>query len=91
MFLKWPKVKNASQLVQNCLLEKDLGSASAIVMLIDKYFAGPAATSDSSVLLEELAEIETPGARPKWNMQMKRWVVRFSPAADPNKPQETGN
>jgi len=91
VYLKWPNVEAAAQLVDNCLLEKDLGSGSVIVLSIDRYLAEPPVTSDPNAMLEALAKIETPEARPLWAEQMKRWADHFGQAKDSDRPKEAGD
>ncbi len=91
VYLKWPKVETAAQLVNNRLLEKDLGPDDVIVQSIDKYLAGPSANSDPNAVLEALVKIRTVGNRPKWVEQVQRWTERLSHARDVNKPKNGGN
>jgi HEAT repeat protein len=91
VYLRWPKVETAAQLVDNCLLEKDLEPNSVIVLSIDKYLSEPNAPSDPNVVLGSLAKIKTAKERPMWAEQMRRWTKRFglvppSAGRDVNKP-----
>ncbi|UCF42717.1 MAG: HEAT repeat domain-containing protein [Planctomycetota bacterium] len=82
VYLRWPNVEGASQLVDNCLLEKDLGPNNVIVLSIENYFAEPPATSDPSAILEVLVEIRTSESRPMWAEQLQRWRRRFGQTQD---------
>jgi HEAT repeat protein len=91
VYLRWHKVETAVQLVDNCLLEKDLEPNSAIVLSIEKYLKEPNATSDPNVVLGALAKIKTAKDRPMWAEQVRRWTERFGRVKDVNKPKEEGN
>ncbi len=83
-YLRWPKVETAAKLVDNCLLEKDLGPNNVIVLSIEKYLAELAATAETNVVLEALVKIETED-RPMWTEQVRRWTERFGQPEDVNK------
>lgn len=93
VYLKWPNVEAAAQLVHNCLLEKDLDPNNVIIISIDDYLAGPPAGADPNVMLEALAEIKvnTAEPRPKWAEQLKCWNDRFGRAKEPGKPEGADN
>jgi HEAT repeat protein len=88
VYLRWPKVETAAQLVNNCLLEKDLGSDNVIVLSIEKYLAEPSATSDPNVVLEALIKIKTAEDRPMWAEQVRRWTERFGQPREADKAKE---
>jgi hypothetical protein len=88
VYLRWPKVETAVQLVNNCLLEKDLGSDNVIVLSIEKYLAELPATTDPNVLLEALIEIKTVEDRPMWAKQVRRWTKRLGQPRDADKPKD---
>jgi HEAT repeat protein len=89
VYLKWPKVETAAQLVSNRLLEKDLGSDDVIVQSIDKYLTSPSPNSDPNVVLGMLVKIKMAN-RPMWAEQVQRWTGRFGHPEDANKPQSGG-
>jgi HEAT repeat protein len=90
VYLRWPKVETAAQLVHNCLLEKDLEPNSVIVLSIDKYLTETNATADPNVVLEALVKIKTAEDRPMWAEQVRRWTERFGQPRDANKPENGG-
>jgi HEAT repeat protein len=91
VYLRWPNVEAARQLVDNCLLEKDLGPNNVIVLSIENYFAEPPVASDSSAILKVLVEIRTPDDRPMWAEQVQRWRRRFGQTQDAAKPGASSN
>ncbi len=91
VYLRWPKVETAAQLVDNCLLGKDLGPDNAIVLTIDKYFAELPAAADPNVVLEALINIKAAKDRPMWAEQVQRWTERFGQPRDVNKPKNGGS
>ncbi len=76
-YLRWPNMEAATKLVDNCLLEKDLEPNSVIVLAIEDYLNEPPAGADPNVALQALTEISPSNKRPKWLMQVKRWLGRF--------------
>ncbi len=82
VYLRWPKVETAAQLVENCLLEKDLGPDNAIVLSIDKYLTEPNAVSEPNAVLAALVDIKTAKKRPMWAEQVRRWTKRLSQPVD---------
>lgn len=91
VYLRWPKVETAAQLVNNCLLEKDLGPDNVIVLSIEKYFAELPATADPNVVLEALKfKIKTVKNRPMWAEQVRRWTEHFGQPKDADKSKGGG-
>lgn len=91
VYLRWPKVETAAQLVNNCLLEKDLGPDDVIVLSIEKYFAEQPTTSDPNIVLEALINIKTVKDRPMWAEQMRRWTKRLGQPGEADKSKDGGN
>lgn len=91
VYLRWPKAETAAQLVENCLLEKDLEPNSVIVLSIDKYLTEPNVASEPNAVLAALVDIKTVKKRPMWAEQVQRWAKRLSQARDVNKPKNGGN
>ncbi len=84
VYLKWPNVKNAAELIYNSLLEKDLEPNNVIVGSIDSYLNTPPEGADPRALLVELAKIRVPEQRPKWMQRMELWTGKVSQTADAN-------
>jgi hypothetical protein len=84
VYLKWPNVKNAADLIYNSLLEKDLEPNSVIVQSIDSYLNTPPEGGDPKALLVELAKIRVPEQRPKWMQRMELWTGKVSQTVDAN-------
>jgi HEAT repeat protein len=76
-YLRWPNVEAATELVDNCLLEKDLEPNSVIVLAIDNYLSEPPAGSDPNEVLKALTKINPSRKRPQWFMQVKLWLSRL--------------
>ncbi|MDD5327630.1 MAG: HEAT repeat domain-containing protein [Phycisphaerae bacterium] len=91
VYLRWPKVDAVAQLVNNSLLEKDLGPDNAIVLSIDKYLAELPATTEPNIVLAALAKIKTTERRPMWAEQVQRWTKHSGSLKDANKPKDKGN
>jgi hypothetical protein len=72
-------VEAAVRLVGNCLLEKDLGTDSAIIRSIDAFWDNPTGGADPNVVLDSLKKIKLVEQRPMWEQQITRWTRRFGP------------
>jgi len=79
VYLRWPKVEAAVRLVGNCLLEKDLGTDSAIIRSIDAFWDNPTGGADPNVVLDSLKKIKLVEQRTMWEQQITRWTRRFGP------------
>jgi HEAT repeat protein len=91
-YLRWPNVERAAKLIDNCLLEKDLGPDSALVLSIEHYLDEPPVGAEPNAVLEEFfAKVNSPQNRPKWQGQLKRWARRLGGAGVVDKPEEAGN
>jgi HEAT repeat protein len=77
VYLRWPNVEAAIKLVDNCLLEKDLGPGDVLVLAIDNYLSEPPAGVDPNEALKALTKINPSRKRPKWLMQVKIWLSRL--------------
>lgn len=92
VYLRWPNLEDAKDLVENFLLQGDLEPNSVVILSIDKYLKEPTGGADPNAVLEALAGIKIPDsdARPMWAKQLKAWIERFSPlkAQDPNEPKK---
>ena len=88
VYLRWPNVKAATQLVYNCLLQKDLEPNNVIVVSIENYLSKNPADDDPKALLEALVKIKTPEPRPMWSEKVKSWMVRLGLPQDKNKAKQ---
>ena len=73
VYLRWPNVEAAAQLVDNSLLERDLGSDDVIIRTIDDYLSNSSVGADPNELLRAFSNIEADD-RPIWAEQLKRWT-----------------
>jgi len=89
VYLRWPKPELAAELVANCLLEGDIDPNSAIVRAIDAFLVEPPEGTDTNAVLQAMAgiEIRNPRTRPKWQVQLKRWIQRFGKSESSGKPE----
>ena len=76
-YLRWPNVEAAIKLVDNCLLEKDLGPGDVLVLAIDNYLSEPPTGVDPNEVLKAITKINPSRKRPKWLMQVKLWLRRL--------------
>jgi HEAT repeat protein len=87
VYLRWPKLDAASQLITNRLLEGDVGADSAVVRSIDAFFDNPTGVADPNALLLMLRQIKPAEQRPVWEQNLARWNARFGSAVkDANSP-----
>jgi HEAT repeat protein len=90
VYLRWPKVEAATQIVGNCLLEKDLGNDSAVIRSIDAFLDNPSEGSDPNMVLKSLRRIKSADQRPLWHQHLARWGKRFGPAKEAEDPNSGG-
>ena len=90
VYLRWPKVEAATQIVGNCLLEKDLGNDSAVIRSIDAFLDNPSEGSDPNMVLKSLRRIKSADQRPLWHQHLARWGKRFGPAKEAEDPNGGG-
>jgi HEAT repeat protein len=90
VYLRWPKMAAATQLVGNCLLEKDLGNDSAVIRSIDAFLDNPSEGSDPNVVLKSLRRIKSADQRPLWHQHLARWSKRFGSAKEVEDPNGGG-
>jgi len=84
VYLRWSKIELAVNLVENCLLQKDLDADNKVVRSIDAYLNAPdEGGADPNKVMDALGGIKGDAvqARPKWRNQMKRWKELISKAA----------
>ncbi len=80
VYLKWPNVKSAKQLIEKHLLESDLGKGSVVVKLLDEYFARPVEGTDPAAVYNALNSINIEQKRPQWQNMMNKWGAKFAKA-----------
>jgi HEAT repeat protein len=85
VYLRWPRMDSASRLIQNHLLEKDLGHDDVIVRSIDAFWKNPPATADVNMVFDTLQKINHPEPRPVWQQQVNRWAAAIG--ATKSKPE----
>ena len=85
VYLMWPNIDAASQLVNNSLLEGDLDANDVIIQLIDSYLAEPFEGTEAKAVLAAFSQIK-PADRPQWAEHLKRWA---GPGTKPIEEQET--
>ncbi|HUW20156.1 MAG TPA: hypothetical protein VMW16_12730 [Sedimentisphaerales bacterium] len=92
VYLRWPNVERAANLLDNCLLIKDLGSDSAVVVSIDDYLNDPAPGADPNAVLRDLlGRVKTAQNRPGWREQLNRWAERLGRGKEQDKVGEATN
>ena len=86
VYLVWGNVEAASQLVNNSLLERDLGPDDVIIRLIDRYLAKPFEGTDPKAVLAAFGQLK-PEGRPQWDRHYRRWTGQSeSEKAKPETP-----
>jgi len=90
VYLRWPNLQLATKLVENCLLEKDLGPDNLVVQSIDNYMNNPPAGADPNTALNALSRIKAPRSRPLWQQRLKLWASRLGKNKETGKPEGGG-
>jgi tetratricopeptide (TPR) repeat protein len=88
VYLRWPRLDSATRLINNCLLEKDLGPDDVLVRSIDAFWENPPAAADVNMVLDSLQKIKPVEMRPVWRQQVSRWaaaVEAMNGKAEPNR------
>ena len=83
VYLKWPNMELASQLLANKLLEKDLGEDSPLTVSIDNFLSSMPNGSDPNSVLGPLRKIQATD-KPKWNAQLQKWSQAPKPSSTEN-------
>jgi len=94
VYLRWSKIDLAVNLVENCLLQKDLDPDNKVVRSIDAYLSAPdGGGADPNTVIDALGKIKGDAiqARPKWRKQMKRWKELISKAATAEPQRSIGD
>lgn len=87
--IKGGNLEQVETLLANRLLEGDLESNSAIVSLIDGYFAEPVGSVDPNMILPVLKKIQVED-RPVWVECLKRWSDSLSQVNGAVEPEKAG-
>ena len=74
VYLRWPNIKAAKELINNRLLEKDFEPNSVMILAIDNFLNTSAADPN---IIGQFASIQTPKPRPVWENQLKIWSTKF--------------
>ena len=77
VYLSWPNMAQAKQLIINRVLAEDLEPGSPFVNTIEFHLINPSAIDDANSLYELLCQMEIPQDRPKWAEQIQKWSVQF--------------
>jgi HEAT repeat protein len=91
VYLRWPKLDSASRLIQNYLLEKDLGPDDVIVREIDGFLEHPPAATDVNIIIDSLQKIKSPEPRPAWQQQLSRWAAAIGATKSKAEPNSIAN
>jgi hypothetical protein len=88
-YLRWPNTDRAADLIDNCLLIKDLEPGDPVVVSIEHYLkAPPAGVDPNRVVGELLAKVAKAPDRAIWQELRRRWEQRINPAKEPEKTTE---
>jgi HEAT repeat protein len=75
VYLRWANIDLASQLMNNCLLEKDLEPNGAIINAVNDYISRPPEGAKAGAVMEAfLAKVNPVKDRPKWHKQLQEWT-----------------
>jgi HEAT repeat protein len=88
VYLRWPNLPLAVQLIEYQLLETDLEPNSVIIRSIDGFLKNPPAGADPNELLTKLSNIEPAKQRPLWTRKLKEWKSQLITAKKPE-PQQS--
>jgi tetratricopeptide (TPR) repeat protein len=91
VYLRWPKLDSAGRLIQNYLLEKDLGPDDVIVREIDGFLEHPPAATDVNIIIDSLQKIKSPEPRPAWQQQLSRWAAAIGATKSKAEPNSIAN
>ena len=90
VYLRWPNMELATQLVSNSLLERDLGPNDVIIGLVESYLNEDPAAAEHGAIIKAFEQIEVVD-RPKWRDQIASWVERFGGGARSDQPKTGEN
>jgi hypothetical protein len=76
VYLSWQKPELVATLLENILLQKDLGQDSELISSIDDYMNKTAGTAEANAFLEAISAIKIPQSRTEWREQFRRWMTQ---------------
>lgn len=88
VYLLWQKPELVATILENLLLQKDLGPDSALIQSIDDYINKTADGAETNALLDALSAIRTTQRRPKWQQQLRLWLIRHQQVQEQNKTKQ---
>jgi HEAT repeat protein len=91
VYLGSQNIKNATDLIHNYLLDKDLDPNDQLISTLNNYINNPPEGSDPNNLLLEFDQLDIPEARPKWVARKQHWQEILKVSTEPNLPEEAGS
>ncbi|MHC4186867.1 MAG: HEAT repeat domain-containing protein [Planctomycetota bacterium] len=91
VYLSSQNIKNATDLIHNYLLDKDMDPNDLMIETLDNFISEPPEGADPNKLLLELEQLDVPQVRPKWTAQKEYWSQIFKLANEPNTLEDTGS
>lgn len=88
VYLLWQKPEHVAEILNNLLLQRDLGPDSPLIQSIDNYINKTAGKADATALLDALSKIKTTQRRPNWQQQLRSWYIRHNQAQEQNKTEQ---
>jgi len=87
-YLESLNLQNATDLIHNYILEKDLEPNDSLVNTLDVFMNEPPAGGDPNVLLTEIEKLDIPEDRPNWLAQKEMWRNLLTSISEPNEPDD---
>ncbi len=82
VYLRWPNVARAADLIDNSLLRGDLGPESAVVVTIDEYLNTEGAEVEHGKIVGSVLSLVKSGAgKSGWQDQVNRWADQIGPSS----------
>jgi hypothetical protein len=91
VYLWAQNIKNATDLIHNYLLDKDLDPNDLLISTLNSYINNPPEGTDPNSLLVEFDQLDIPEARPKWIARKQHWQEILKVTNEPNLPEENGS
>jgi HEAT repeat protein len=91
VYLAAMNVRNATDLIHNYLLDKDVDPNDAVIETLNSFMCEPPEGADPNTLLFSLDKLNIPEDRPKWFEQVGFWHQMLMIANEPNSPEENGS